>query len=256
MTTTTTTPATTDALTSEVVDFMARPIPTTPEAWKAYWADAKALRALGWKPSHEAQKRLDFAFRSGRKAGLAARFEAKTGAAKPAEPAKTAAKQTLRRFRRKQAAKGNHASVAWFYQANGQKTQRVFHKGFPGTNVAFPAIEQTLANLQNQAKAAGVTQGTLRVVVKDWLNRQAFSQVFDLDRKTPRFQVSGSLRKAKPARNQAAHPAKPAKPAKVEQKPVTPAVPSGNEAVKTALTAALQGLAACQAAIQAAIQAL
>jgi len=250
------TTTTQDTLTADTLTFLALSPPGNPADWAAYWAMAKDLRARGWKPSAQAQAQLDAAFKAGKAAGLAA-VTVRTVEPKAREAARVQKARTTR-FLRKQARQGNHATVAVVAQANG-KTRRVFHKGFPGTPEAFRNLDAHLKALRAQAAAAGITKGTLRVTVKDWLNRETFQATYDVGSETPRFAMTGSLAKAKPAakpeatkaaqaRNKAAHVLAPkAKPAPV---------PSGNDAVKTALGAALQGLNAAASAIQAAIAAL
>lgn len=252
MTTTTQSPTPTPTLTDRALEMLTRPPASTPEEWTGYWKGLKALRAEGWKPSEAEQKVIDAFYRAGQKSGLSAKKPEASAPAKSAKP-------TKRRFSNKPSStklpSGKHAAMIGYLDG-----ARIYRRWFSSSAEAFSLIDATIEALRASHDGKG---SALRIVVKDFLLLEDWALTVDLKSTgTAEYRLKSAGRFG---RNQVAHPVKPGTaPVKRTLKPLPPppapkaAKPSsgGNEAVKTALAAALQGLQATTAAIQAAIAAL
>jgi hypothetical protein len=236
-----------------------RAYPLSPEGWSALWADVRAERATGWKPDTAEQAAIDAAYKAGKAAGLGRQAKAPTSPEAKATTAKATGRS--RKARTERLPSGQHVVLGVFHSPEGSPgAQRVYRRWFKTAGEAYEAVDVTLEALRAQMDKAGTKSGMLTITVKDYLLNEtwtmkvpvsnegkesySFKQVAKLAPKAPPAKPAPTVKVAKPV----------AKPAPRFQRAAKPQSPNAD--IKSALKAALQGLAATQAAIMAAVNAL
>jgi hypothetical protein len=192
-----------------------------PDLRASFITSLREARAMGWKPNKTEQAAID------------AFFKKAPGKASE-KPVESARKKALRADKAFKAGKGT-ATIT--FKVGDKVVQRTVAKSFA---TAMQSIEKKLAHFP---------EGTVTVQIADSLcNSKA-----DLELASGKRNVAAHI---KPVSDRKAQRAAMVVPESPEEKAAKPVSPKGNEAVKVALNAALQGMAASMQAIQAAIAAL